>query len=129
MANNKKPRHIVDEKEAQLYNMRRMNNNGKSLNLTEFKELLRDMKYLTSPVFIKCFTSGVNPPFIKVSRGEYAFAKEPIYQARLQSAWDDFQSYGKMKTSDNPLQIKVAIELLKKNGYRVLKPTTQWQEV
>ena len=120
--------HIVDEKEAQLYNMRRENNKGKLFNLTEFKKLLHEMRYLASPVFVKCFTSGVNPPFIKVSRGKYAFAKEPIYKDRLQKAWDDFKSYGK-KTPDNPIQIRTAIELLKKNGYKVLKPTTKWEEV
>lgn len=120
--------HIVDGQEVTLYNMRRENNKGKLFDLVEFKKLLRDMKYLTSPVFVKCFTSGVNPPFIKVSRGKYAFAKEPIYKDRLQKAWDDFKSYGK-KTPDNPIQIRAAIELLKKNGYKVLKPTTKWEEV
>ena len=128
MANNKKPRHIVDEKEAQLYNMRRENNKGKLFDLTEFRTLLHQMGYFASPVFVKCFTSGVNPPFIKVDHGKYAFAKEPIYKDRLQKAWDDFESYGK-KTPDNPIQIRAAIELLKKNGYRVLKPRTQWEEV
>lgn len=120
--------HIVDGQEAALYNMHRENNKGKLFNLDEFRTLLHQMRYLASPTFIKCFTSGINPPFIKVSRGKYAFAKEPIYKERLQKAWDDFKSYGK-KIPDNPIQIKAAIELLKKNGYRVLKPTTKWEEV
>lgn len=127
MANRSKS-HVVDEHEVTIYNMRRQNNQGKLFNLVEFKKLLHEMNYLASPVFIKCFTDGVNPPFVKVSRGRFMFAKEPIYKTRLQKAWDDFLSYGK-KTPINPLQIKAAIELLKKNGYRVLKPTTRWEEV
>lgn len=134
MANNKQ-RHIVDEQEVKRFNWRRENNKGKTFNLTQLKTLLKEMGYVDNGNFITCLTSGVNPPIVRVSRGVYTFAKNPVYIDRLQKVWSDYADYGN-KTKQSAVEEKVevtsisqAIELLKKHGFKIYKPTMKYEEV
>lgn len=92
------------------------------------------MGYATSGNWIKCICDGENPPFIRVSRGQYVFNPKPVYIERLQTVWDAYANYGKRSSShldekQLKLDINNAIKLLKNLGYRVLKPVTQYEEV
>ena len=132
---NSKQRHIVDEQEVKRFNWRRENNKGKTFSPTQLKVLLKEMGYTDNGNFITCLTSGVNPPIVRVSRGVYAFAKDPVYIDRLQKVWSDYASYGQKKPKSDTDAVVViesisqAIALLKKHGFKVYKPTTKWEEV
>lgn len=127
--------HIVDEQEIARFKARRENEGNKTYSLEEFKVLLNKMGYATSGNLIKCMVSGVNPPFIRISRGKYAFNPKPVYIERLQKVWDDYGYIGRNRISSNPdkkqleLDVNRAIKLLKDLGYKVLKPVTQYEEV
>lgn len=128
-------RHVVDEGEIARFNLQRENKKDKEFSAEEFKELLKKMGYSTSGNLIKCMTSGVNPPFVRIARGRYRFSKDPIYIERLQKVWDDYGHIGRNRLSTNPdkkqleLDKNRAIKLLKDLGYKVLKPVTQYEEV
>lgn len=134
MANNKQ-RHIVDEQEVKRFNWRRENNKGKAFNPTQLKTLLKEMGYTDNGNFITCITSGVNPPIVRVSRGVYAFSKDPVFIDRLQKVWSDYAEYGnKSKRSATEENVEVAsisqaIALLKKHGFKIYKPTMKYEEV
>jgi len=127
--------HVVDEPEIALFNLKRQQEGNKTYSLEEFKVLLNKMGYSTSGNFIKCLVSGVNPPFIRVERGKYAFNKEPIHIQRLQKVWDEYSYIGRNRMASNPnkkqleLDVNRAIKMLKELGYKVLKPVTQYEEV
>ena len=93
------------------------------------------MGYCTSGIFIKAITNGVNPPVIKVARGRYVFNPQPVHIDRLQQVWKDYRVNGKNRPAKSvdarelESAINRAIALLKNNGYKVLKPTTQYEEV
>lgn len=134
MANNKQ-RHIVGEQEVLRFNLRRENNKGKTFNPTQLRTLLKEMGYTVSSKFITCLTSGVNPPIVRVSRGTYAFAKNPVFIDRLQKVWSDYADYG-CKTKHSATEEKVEVEsisqaitLLKKHGFKIYKPTMKYEEV
>lgn len=134
MANNKQ-RHIVDEQEVKRFNWRRENNKGKTFTPTQLKTLLKEMGYTVSQKFVTCITSGVNPPIVRVSRGTYAFSKNPVYIDRLQKVWSDYADYGRgTKQSATEKRVEVesisqAIALLKKHGFKIYKPTMKYEEV
>jgi len=126
----KRPRHKVDEQEIMRFNMRRENEKGKTYTRTEFKELLGKMGYAKSNTIITAMTSGENPPFIRVDRGKYAFNPKPVHIDRLQKVWEDYMPY----LTNRPQailqsEIDEAVKLLKNNGYKVLRPITQYEEV
>lgn len=133
----KRRRHEVSEEEIQLFNGFRINNHNKELTKEQLCELLRKMKLPTNGNFIKCITSGVNPPIVRISRGKYMFAKEPVYAARLQTVWTEYADYGNKDrvcilgdkdTIDDLKKIRDAIDLLKTHGYKVLKQVIKWEE-
>lgn len=131
----RKTHHVVDEQEIMRFNMYRENNKGKEFSLEEFKTLLNKMGYATSGNLIKCMVNGVNPPFIRVSRGKYAFNPKAVYIERLQKVWDDYGYIGRNRMASNPdkkqleLDVNRAIKMLKDLGYKVLKPITRYEEV
>ena len=126
-------KHIVSENEITLFNTRREISKGKQFSAKEFKELLRKMNYADSGNFIAAITRGVNPPFVRVSRGVYQFSKEPVHIKRLQQVWDEYSAYGKSRNSKKSAtreeQIAQAIALLKENGYKVYKSIVRYEEV
>lgn len=134
MSGNKK-HHVVDEQEIMRFNLFRENNKGKEFSLEEFKALLQKMGYATSGNLIKCMVDGVNPPFIRIARGKYAFNSKAVYIDRLQKVWDDYGYIGRNRMASNPdkkqleLDVNRAIKMLKELGYKVLKPITQYEEV
>lgn len=129
-----KPHHKVDEQEIARFNMFRENNKCKTFSLEEFKTLLNEMGYATSGNLIKCMVSGVNPPFVRVSRGQYQFNPKPIYIERLQKVWDEYGYIGRNRMAKNPdkeqlsIDVNRAIKMLKDLGYKVLKPVTRYEE-
>lgn len=126
-------KHIVSENEITLFNTRREISKGKQFSAKEFKELLRKMNYADSGNFIAAITRGVNPPFVRVSRGVYQFSKEPVHIKRLQQVWDEYSNYGssrnRKKSATTEEQIAQAIALLKENGYKVYKSIVRYEEV
>ena len=127
----KTTKHIVDEQEIMRFNLRRENENGKTYNAEEFKELLKAMGYTTSGNLITCMVKGDNPPFIRVERGKYAFNPKPVHIQRLQKVWDEYGAIGRKLKENHTIKMDIvtAIEVLKANGYKVLKPITQYEEV
>jgi hypothetical protein len=136
----RKTHHIVDEQEIMRFNLRRENNAGKTFSTAEFKELIRKMGYSDNANFISCITRGVNPPFKRIERGKYAFNPIPVHISRLQTVWDEYADYGKKSpksdteslttvATEAEINAEKAIAFLKKMGYRILKPITNWEEV
>ena len=133
---NKRKRHEVSIEEIQIFNNFRVNNQNKELSKEQLCDLLRKMKLPTNGNFIKFLTSGVNPPVVRISRGKYMFAKEPVYAARLQTVWTEYADYGNKgrivksdkDTIDDLKKIEDAISLLKSHGYKVLKQVIKWEE-
>lgn len=130
-----KKRHEVTESEMCALNWKReaMVKAGKDMSPAELKEVLQNLNYATSGNFIKCITSGENPPIIRVSRGRYAFNPKPIHIDRMRKVWHDYCFYGRNRPDKDSktlsLDISRAITLLKSQGYKVLKPVTQYEEV
>ena len=126
-------KHVVSENEITLFNTRREISKGKQFSAKEFKELLRKMNYADSGNFIAAITRGINPPFVRVSRGVYQFSKEPVHIKRLQQVWDEYSAYGnnrnRKKSATTEEQIAQAIALLKENGYKVYKSIVRYEEV
>lgn len=127
--------HIVDKAEIAKFNEEREKLFATELSLDQLKAILHNMGYCTSGIFIKAITNGVNPPVIKVARGRYVFNPQPVHIDRLQQVWKDYRVNGKNRPAKSvdarelESAINRAIALLKNNGYKVLKPTTQYEEV
>lgn len=132
----KRKRHEVSEEEIQIFNGYRINNHNKELSKEQLCDLFRKMKLPTNGNFIKCITSGVNPPVVRISRGKYMFAKEPVYAARLQTVWTEYADYGNntvriigdKDTIDDLKKTQDAIEYLRSKGFKVLKQVIKWEE-
>lgn len=132
----KKKRHEVSEEEISIFNGYRINNHNKELSKEQLCDLFRKMKLPTNGNFIKCITSGVNPPIVRISRGKYMFAKEPVYANRLQTVWTEYADYGNntvrvlgdKDTIDDLKKTQDAIEYLRSRGFKVLKQVIKWEE-
>lgn len=132
----KRKRHEVSEEEIQIFNGYRLNNHNKELSKEQLCDLFRKMKLPTNGNFIKCITSGVNPPIVRISRGKYMFAKDPVYAARLQTVWTEYAEYGNntvrvvgdKDTIDELKKTQDAIEYLRSRGFKVLKQVIKWEE-
>ena len=129
-----KKRHEVTDAEIKALNWCRESMVGKEMTPDKLKEVLKNLNYATSGNFIKCMTSGENPPIIRVSRGKYAFSPNPIHIDRLRKVWHDYCFYGRNRVDSCDkkqleLDISRAVTLLKSQGYRILKPTTRYEEV
>lgn len=132
----KRRRHEVSEEEISIFNGYRLNNHNKELSKEQLCDLFRKIKLPTNGNFIKCITSGVNPPIVRISRGKYMFAKEPVYAARLQTVWTEYADYGNntvrivgdKDTVDELKKTQDAIEYLRSKGYKVLKQVIKWEE-
>lgn len=132
----KRKRHEVSEEEISIFNGYRLNNQNKELSKEQLCDLFRKMKLPTNGNFIKCITSGVNPPVVRISRGKYMFAKEPIYVARLQTVWTEYADYGNNTVRilgdkdaiDELKKTQDAIEYLRSKGFKVLKQVIKWED-
>ena len=133
----KRKRHEVSEEEIKIFNGYRLNNQNKELSKEQLCEVFRKMKLPTNGNFIKCITRGVNPPIVRISRGKYSFAKEPVYNMRLQTVWNEYGNYGNKKADalgdqdavEELKKIEEAIILLRSRGYKILKQVVKWEEV
>ena len=121
----------VDDQIILRFNLFRENKLGKEFKRDEMKKLLKDqMNFPASDQFLIAITGGVNPPIVKVKRGLYAVNPKPVYKDRLQKVFDDYKKTIKSETTRNKnITVEEAIIVLKKAGYRVLKPETKWIEL
>lgn len=122
------PRHIVSQAEVAQFNKKREQMKGRELSRKELERELTNIGYQMT--MIANLVNGVNPPIIRVSRGRYTFNPNPVHITRLQTAFNrrhDIQYKKDSQTNEN--KIAAAIELLKQNGYRILKPKTEYEEV
>lgn len=122
------PRHIVSQAEAAQFNKKREQMKGRELSREELERELKSIGYQMT--MITNLVDGTNPPIIRVSRGRYAFNPNPVYITKLQAAFDRRRNVQQKKDiSVNENKIVAAIKLLKQNGYRILKPKTEYEEV
>ena len=130
-----KKKHVVSDNEITALNWKRESMAQQTMDLTQLKDVLKSLGYCTSGNFIKCITSGENPPIIRMERGKYVFNPKPIHIDRLKKVWDDYCYYGRNRVNKNTdeaqlkLDISRAIALLKQNGYKVYKPTIRYEEI
>lgn len=126
---------VVTEQDILAFNMFRENLKGKQLSRNEMKAALhRELAYPPNDSIFKALTNGVNPPIVRVARGEYQVSKEPVYIKRLQTVFDEYThcTSHRNRATDSHVHvpsIEDAIKLLKDAGYKVLKPITQYEEV
>jgi len=125
----KKP-HIVDDQEILRFNWKRENLKGKELSRKELEKVLESLNYNVCPLLISSIVSGVNPPVIRVSRGRYVFNANPVYKERLQTVFTRKKKVQQGKDKDVlERHIQSAIALLKRNGYKIFKQKTEYEEV
>lgn len=135
MAKKKTNHHVVTDDEIRQFNLMRENKKGKEFSRTEMKDTLsRLMGYTKADALLRALCDGINPPVVKLSRGKYMFAKEPVFRDRLQTAWDAYTKFAnpqKYKTGNyaDTVSVETCIKVLKEHGYRIQKPVTKWEEV
>jgi len=121
----------IDDQIILRFNLFRENAISKEFRREEMKkELKAKMNFPASDQFLMCITSGVNPPIVKVKRGVYAVNPKPVYKDRLQTVFDEYKKTIKTETTRNKnISVEEAIIVLKRAGYRILKPETKWIEL
>ena len=130
-----KGKKVITDQDVLLFNMFRENMKGKELSRNEMKKALhKELAYVEHDSLLKALTTGPNPPIVKVRRGVYAVAKQPVYITRLQTAFDEYTRCANPRCYENgkyeeKISIDQAIKVLKDAGYKVLKPVTQYEEV
>lgn len=130
-----KGKKVITEQDVLLFNMFRENMKGKELSRNEMKKALhKELAYVEHDSLLKALTTGPNPPIVRLRRGVYAVAKQPVYIARLQTAFDEYTHCANPRNYVTGTHVRVpsieeAIKVLKDAGYKVLKPITQYEEV
>lgn len=130
-----KGKKVITDQDILLFNMFRENMKGKQLSRAEMKKALhKELGYVEHDSLLKALTSGVNPPIVRVARGVYQVAKEPVYIQRLQAAFDEYTKCANPRNYVTGSHMRIpsieeAIRVLKDAGYKVLKPITQYEEV
>lgn len=127
-------KHVVDEQEIQRFNWKREVNVGREFSQKEMRQELKVLGYAGHGAFLKAITSGVNPPIVKPKRGVYCFSPKPVFIERLQTVWDTYTTTAnprnyKSGKYEEVVSIETAIKVLKEAGYKVLKPTVQYEEI
>jgi len=123
----KRTKSVISETQLTALNIMRESNQGKVFNRFEMMAKLKSAGFTAHHSLISAFASGVNPPIVRIERGKYIFAKEPIYKDRLQLALDTYLCFvnPKKHTKDSKLTEEECIEFLKQTGkyeiYRVIK--------
>lgn len=129
---------VVSEQDVLLFNAFRDYMKGKEVSRTEMLNALhKELGYTKHDSLLKALTDGINPPIVRVRRGVYRVAKDPVYIQRLQTAFDVYtkcanpRHYDAQGHYDEKKRISIddAIKVLKDAGYKVLKPVTQYEEV
>lgn len=136
MANNlrNKKSHEVTDDEMRALNWKRESMVGKEMSLSELKNTLKILNLPTNGNFITALAGCENPPVIRMERGKYCFNPKPIHIDKMKLVWKNYGSYGSKKAvkaeqAHLDILIKDAIALLKNNGYKVLKPVTEYKEI
>lgn len=132
---------MVDDDEIRRFNLMRENKKGQEFSRMGIQDVLyRLMNYTKYDTLLRALCDGVNPPIVKLARGKYMFAKEPVFKDRLQTCWDrytEFKNLQKQKTDkvmsgEKPVvfpSVSLCIKVLKEHGYRIQKAVTTWEEV
>lgn len=132
---NQKQQFVVTDEMITHFNLFRQNILGKEFKREDMKkEIEKKMGWKVWDGLFMALTSGVNPPIIRVKRGFYTVNSSPVYKQRLQTCFDSHREKNKKyqeNRDNNSLEslIKDAITLLKNNGYKILKPKTEYVEV
>lgn len=130
-----KGKKVITEQDVLLFNMFRENMKGKEMSRNEVLDALhRELAYTRHDSLLKALCNGVNPPIVRVARGKYRVAKEPVYITRLQTAFDEYTKCANPRNYVTGSHMRLpsieeAIKVLKDAGYKVLKPVTQYEEV
>lgn len=132
-----KGKKIITKEDVELFNTFRESMKCREMSRNEMKKALhKELGYIEHDSLLKALCSGVNPPIVRIRRGVYVVAKEPVYITRLQTAFDEYTKcanprcyvHGKYEDVKN-ISIDEAIKVLKDAGYKVLRPITQYEEV
>lgn len=140
----------ITEDDHVLFNTLRQEHQGETFKREELKRLIvKELKFPAGEAFFIAMVSGSNPPIVQVAPGRYKFNDKPVYKDRLQKAFDDYcarvngyaekqkAKRAKDKTvkkevvvqTTSEITIEQAIATLKKAGYKILKPITQYEEI
>ena len=123
----KRTKSVITETQLTAFNIMRETSQGRVFNRAEMIEKLKSAGFTSHNSLVSAFASGVNPPIVKIERGKYIFAKEPVYKDRLQLALDTYLCFANPNkhAKDSKLTEEECIEFLKKTGryeiYRVIK--------
>ena len=141
----------ITEDDHVLFNALRQEHQGKTFKRTDLRRLLvKELKFPAGEAFFIAMVSGSNSPIVQVALGRYKFNDKPVYKDRLQKAFDDYctrvngytekQKAKRAKnkavkkevvtqTTTPEITVEQAIATLKKAGFRVYKPVTQYEEI
>lgn len=135
----------VTEDDHVLFNTLRKDNEGKIFKRKEFQTLLaKELHFPKGEAFFMAMISGTNPPIVQISPGKYKFNDNPVYKERLQTAFNHYcklvngyiEAAKRKKTALNKQKVESksfteedAIKLLKGLGYKIMKPTIQYEEI
>ena len=118
---------VVTETQLTAFNIMREANQGRVFNRADMMAKLKSAGFTAHNSLVSAFESGVNPPIVRIERGKYIFAKEPVYKDRLQLALDTYLCFANPNkhTKDSKLTEEECIRFLKDTGkyeiYRVIK--------
>ena len=124
MAARKRTSKVVTETMLTAFNIMRESNQGKTFNRIEMQEKLSTIGVPKHNSILKAFSDGVNPPIVRVDRGVYRFAKQPVYKDRLQLALD---SYTKMANPGCYKDGKYSRRMTEEECIQFLKDTGKYE--
>lgn len=127
-------KHQVTENEIAQFNAFRVHYQGKEMTRAEMIDAISSKTFLKvkrDGYLFNALCQGVNPPIVKIERGKYMVAKEPVHIKRMQTAIDNRGPKKQMKSSEtnDEKMIADAIAVLKNAGYKIYKPITKFEEV
>lgn len=117
-----RPKKQVSNEECSKFNTLRKDYSGQTLSRSKVIELIKkEIGWKQAPIV----ETLLRKVFIRSSRGVYSFPKDPIYIGKLQGIFDGFSKARKQKSDltkkDSNDEIQKAIELLKANGFKIIK--------
>lgn len=154
-----RPVREITNEDVRKYNDMRAKHQQESYTYNEIVEMFRKIHLPGEWNFIKELTWGEHPPLHKYKEtieGKekifYRFHDKPLYKERLKKAYDEYRTKSSAKVTvvlskttikntecmETPQQkpkeeeksvIECAIELLKKEGYRIYKPKVEYEEI
>ena len=117
-----RPKKQVSNEECLKFNTLRKDYSGQTLSRSKVIELIKkEIGWKQAPIV----ETLLRKVFIRSSRGVYSFPKDPIYIGKLQGIFDSLSKTRKQKRDltkkDSNDEIQKAIELLKANGFKIIK--------